>query len=77
MYYAVQEHAVVVRHNADEGLSEKRVSAAAGNNKFKRAFQALLGSSFRVVHSSDPIPNFPLWKCVSIPVQYPDRPSKP
>ena len=40
-------------------------TAAAGNTKFKKAFQTLLGTSLRVVHNGDPIPNFPVWRCAT------------
>lgn len=45
----------------------RRLLAPAGNTKFKKAFQTLMGTSLRVVHSGDPIPNFPFWRCVPPP----------
>ena len=39
-------------------------SPRVGNNKFKAAFHALVGTSLRVVYNGDPIPTMPpAYKC--------------
>ena len=58
---------VTVEDSIQQDFAEPHGCIFAGNNKFKAAFHALVGTSLRVVYNGDPIPTMPpAYKCVPL-----------